>query len=148
MVNFAFASYCSEASLTKWDCHHCTEDFQVSRIVDLKENSAFVGVSVAAKEIVVSFRGTNSLSNWMSDFEVLKTKISYGEETAWVHFGFLDTYEAICLQVLEALFSARKAHPDFRTILTGHSLGATHAILFAMDLFHSYNTKDFIVCGQ
>ena len=53
---------------------------------------------------------------------------------AKVHLGFLDAYNAVALDVLRIVQDQLVAHPSYRIIITGHSLGGAVAALGAISI--------------
>lgn len=79
--------------------------------------------------VSVSFSGTKVPGEWLCDFEALPTGCETGSGT--VHEGFQKIYELIRDSSLTALKSA--VNPGDQVFITGHSLAAALAILFAND---------------
>jgi hypothetical protein len=77
------------------------------------------------QDIVIAFRGTADLKNWLTDLRC--PLIPRGDGT-WIHAGFADAYKSIRPQLLKATEKLMG-----RFWLTGHSLGAALAVLAAED---------------
>lgn len=89
----------------------------------------------ATGRVFVVFRGTESLSDWLSDFTFPQRPHAWGQ----VADGFGDLYEQ-CSADVRALVgrSAQPGGPALGpVIVTGHSLGAALAILACADLIVS-----------
>jgi triacylglycerol lipase len=84
--------------------------------------------------LVVSFRGTVSLEDWLHDFDCLPAPYepaNYGT----VHQGFQAVYQAVRESMLDEIHNADQHFT--RLIVTGHSLGAALSELATPDLLHN-----------
>lgn len=114
------------------------------------------------KEVIVVFRGTQSLRDWLVNFCVLPRRLRTGENPVLVHFGYyhllcqkaqsengqdtqtVSVYQAI-IEVLSPLIAAGK-----RVTFTGHSSGGAIAVLAAHRLEQEYQgaVKRVVTFGQ
>lgn len=89
----------------------------------------YIGVLHSTKTIYVVIRGSESVRNWIRDFEVRKMAYSHcaGAE---VHRGFYLSALAIRNQTIDAI----TAYPYYSVLVTGHSYGAAVGQLLAMTM--------------
>ncbi|MBM4011349.1 MAG: lipase family protein, partial [Planctomycetes bacterium] len=86
-------------------------------------------VLVSGTEAVIAFEGTNGvddIGDWFANLDTAQSSIAEGA----VHRGFVDHYNRVAGQVLEALEEAGIGH----VWITGHSLGGAMAVLCAADV--------------
>lgn len=84
------------------------------------------------KLIVLSFRGSVSLANWVGNLNI--ELVDFLCSGCSVHNGFLDSWKASKDQVTQAIRQARTTYPGYALAATGHSLGGAIATLAAADL--------------
>jgi predicted lipase len=88
----------------------------------------------SSESSIISFRGTQQTNEWFQNVlaqQIRHTSLSPFEFVGKVHRGFFTLYSLIAQQVFEAAQKLDKSRPIY---ITGHSLGASLAILAAMDL--------------
>lgn len=86
-------------------------------------------VMINGPEAVIAFEGTNGVDDvgdWFANLDTARAQIKEGT----VHRGFLNHYQLVDDQVLDALASNKVSH----VWLTGHSLGGAMAVHCALDL--------------
>jgi len=98
-------------------------------------------VQRAPNALLVSFRGTSSYENWMTDLKTKQMPLSaLGDmaledaqvEPCDVHQGFLEAYRTVRAEMLECVASfLQSGQLITRIIVTGHSLGGAAAVLVA-----------------
>ncbi|KAK5661541.1 hypothetical protein OQA88_11445 [Cercophora sp. LCS_1] len=80
--------------------------------------------------IVVSFRGTVSWRNWITDavFVQVPCDLTLG---CLVHAGFYTAWKEVSADVISGVKKAKELHPTYKIVTTGHSLGAAGALFGA-----------------
>lgn len=107
---------------------------------DIDETQCFVATTPDAA--LVSFRGTASLGDWMTNLNLLTATLPYGT----VHRGFLGAFQSVRAQlegVLDRVTAAGR-----RLVLTGHSLGGALALIAAVEWRDRYTVSWIHTCGQ
>ena len=135
----AYGSYCHEDDLQSWDCKWC-EKMGAAKVYGVLQNKTMDGqvfvIQNNASEIIVSFRGSSNLENWIADFTFDKVKLTWPgvPEGIKVHQGFLESYMSLRTAVKKWVIEATKDCPTCAIHVTGHSLGAAEAVLCVADL--------------
>ena len=108
----------------------------------LKVGPIFGYVAKRDGAVMVAFRGTETPEEWLCDFEAVPTGCQLATGGT-VHEGFQKVYEV----VRDSAIGGAKAalSQGGQLLVTGHSLGAALALLFADDAFSSI-TKSVRVC--
>jgi predicted lipase len=83
--------------------------------------------------VVLAFRGTASKENWKHNWESIRKNTDYCPKCR-VHGGFWDQWTPIRERLVKKVREAHDKFPDFRLIITGHSLGGAIATLAAADI--------------
>jgi len=137
---------CKPASeITDWSCDVCGADMtNVSVVQDPKRDLlSILGANHTRKTIMVAFRGSQSLRNWIVDFEFWAQQGAYpGCSECRVHKGFYEGYSAGLGPLLrQPLTALMKQYPDYSFTVMGHSLGAALAAHHVLDLVANFTLK-------
>ena len=76
-VYYSGASYCSASTLQSWSCGPaCQKTGGVSNVTPIinsvRGTQCFVGYNAADNQIIVSFRGSRNIANWMSNIDYIQ----------------------------------------------------------------------------
>ena len=97
----------------------------------------FTGFSSTLKGIIVSFRGSSNIANWISNLSF--NQVSYPKcNGCKVHNGFYSAWNLAKSTLLKNIQDLRAAHRDAPIYVTGHSLGGALAALAAAELKSIY----------
>lgn len=103
-------------TVDKWGFSKC-------RSIDVDDTQCFLAESSAF--VLLSFRGTENLGDWLANLNVWSTARGYGK----VHRGFLRAFQVVGSE-LESLLNDLNGRP---LLLTGHSLGGALATIAAAE---------------
>ncbi|KAF2448636.1 alpha/beta-hydrolase [Karstenula rhodostoma CBS 690.94] len=131
---YAAAAYCrsnNNSTGTKVTCdeQNCgnVEAADTSTLTEF-ENSAetdatgFVTTDTTNHLIVIAFRGSKSIHNWAANLDFPMEDVTFCSGCR-AHSGFLESWNEVQDGVIKAVQAAQAEHPDFKVIITGHSLG-------------------------
>ena len=105
--------------------------------------TGFVALDNTNKLIVVAFRGSKSLQNWITDFSFITTPSTLCDDCD-VSTGFWNSWGEAEKVVLDAVTKARADNPTYQVITTGHSLGGALATIAAGVLRDSGVATDLV----
>ncbi|KAI9296694.1 alpha/beta-hydrolase, partial [Neoconidiobolus thromboides FSU 785] len=146
-ARFAGAAYCDNESIKSWKCTHCVqvtdklEKIQIFEDVSTQTKGYFV-VNNNRKEIIVSFRGSANLQNWLINAQTGKVPIRFGGNSYYVHGGFKKVTDNLFPVVSSNLKSLQSSYPQYKVVITGHSLGAAIASLIALRVKYELNVPN------
>jgi triacylglycerol lipase len=92
----------------------------------------FVAWNNAASTALVSFRGTQTVKDWLDNLDTTVVPYTPVNGNGLVHMGFQLVYEHIRQKVSQLL--VQKCQGAKRILVTGHSLGGALAVLSALDI--------------
>ncbi|KAJ1453489.1 Alpha/Beta hydrolase protein [Pelagophyceae sp. CCMP2097] len=137
-LHLAFASFCGAASLQRWDCTWCKStgaDVELLAFLNSTEygTQGYVGLDFAGARLVVAFRGSSDVRNWIEDADIATEQFAPAPPGVVVHAGFNRAYSSLRGDMLKALEAGVEKCPSCKVLFTGHSLGAAMALLAAAE---------------
>ncbi|AGO13451.1 AaceriACL114Wp [[Ashbya] aceris (nom. inval.)] len=111
------------------------------RILDERVScSGYIGLNDTAKKIVIAFRGSVTVPDWLVDFSFIPTQYvpvksdKRCEGNCLVHHGVYNQFKAGFNEIYGTLSKVIQQHPDYEVVVTGHSLGGGYAYLMGLEL--------------
>ncbi|ORX90312.1 alpha/beta-hydrolase [Basidiobolus meristosporus CBS 931.73] len=151
-ARYAAAAYCPTERVMSWSCgDRCESGLNVTSyfVSPSSQVAGFMGYNPDKRKMVVSFRGSSNIQNWIHDVQFLPIDFEYPHQASdyplgiKVHGGFFRAYESLRAQVRDAIellgSILADEFPEYELIVTGHSLGAAIAVFAAMDLSQNYS---------
>jgi hypothetical protein len=164
--NKKIASYCIQlinviyySDKKKYDYMKFTGLKHELTVNDFKTNKLDFGViwrNETNKTIWITFRGTYNLKEWYNNFKISQTSyndyngvktnlpsfIQEDKDNIKIHTGMLETYSNCSKVILDYL---EKYKDEYNIILSGHSLGASIASIFSIELnYKGYKTVSYL----
>jgi predicted lipase len=105
--------------------------------------AGFLAADNTNQQIVLSFRGSRTLSNWIANFNTVLIASSLCSGCK-VHQGFWDDYQTVAATLQSRIDTAQKKYPGYALVITGHSLGGALALLCGTDLHNKGYTLTIV----
>ncbi|KAI9294432.1 alpha/beta-hydrolase, partial [Neoconidiobolus thromboides FSU 785] len=143
---YAGAAYCLDLTLKPWTCNHCKKIGSNIVVQDvftefITGGRGFIATDATKKQIILSFRGSSNIQNWLGNLNLIFTNynVNNGGSDIQVHAGFKDGINALYPKFSPLLKSLVASHPDYKLIITGHSLGGALATLASIEIQKNFN---------
>jgi hypothetical protein len=130
-LSFESAAVVKATARDEWNLASC-------EFVEADDTQCFVAASTSA--VLVAFRGSESLGDWLGNLNMLRTTRSYGV----VHRGFLGAFQVVDAR-LRAILSDFSGRP---VLVTGHSLGGALATVAAAEWQGQIDISGIYTYGQ
>lgn len=113
-------------------------------VIDDKKTDIQCYVRLEKRHMCITFRGSSSSKDWLTDFKFWKKTVPYGNHFSKirVHSGFIEVYKSEGVRNKLHGFVTDEIE---KIIITGHSYGAALATLCAVDLEYNFPKKDYEV---
>jgi len=96
---------------------------------------SFVGFDHVNNEIVVSFRGSHNIANWLDNLDTISVKY-IGVKGGEVHRGFYELWmQDLYPSVMPAIKSLINEKKGANIVLNGHSMGGVVAQFAALTIY-------------
>ncbi|KAJ9065188.1 hypothetical protein DSO57_1022222 [Entomophthora muscae] len=139
-VHHAGLSYCPASAVRNMICKACRRLGGGVEVIDIFTDYTYQGRAVLLfdkhhNQIVLSYRGSLFLENWIQDLVYLMAPVPYAKG-AKIQLGFKQMHQKLYTDIIGPLREALDKYPDSKLLVTGHSLGAALATVMASDLLH------------
>lgn len=133
---YSMSSFCSaEVGLANWTCSWCQflpipplQNITIFETPGWGMGAIYGYVGRSNESIVIAFRGSSTVQNWILDFEFTHTAYP-PVQNATVHIGFLKGYMQVASIITPIVQKLQYQYPNLTVISTGHSLGAALSLL-------------------
>ena len=131
------ASYCHKTKYNTMKIGYPANNFIYNETLHdiVTDVQGYIGIIPNMKSIYVVIRGSNSIRNWIDDFEIIQMPyITYPECNCNVHTGFYKSALSIRNKTIDTIKKLQKQFPLYSVVLTSHSYGASTGQLLGMEL--------------
>ncbi|KAJ5566745.1 uncharacterized protein N7459_010127 [Penicillium hispanicum] len=127
---------------------HIRKKLTVSRTTDFGDVTGFFAADSTNNLLVLSFRGSSTISNWIADLDFIRTDVSDLCSGCEAHSGFWKSWETVADKMTSEVQAGIKSYPNHKLVVTGHSLGAALAVLGGTALRKAGYELDIYTYGE
>jgi hypothetical protein len=125
----------------KKEVEQVAKKWGLGRCLFVNEDDTQCFLAASSDAVVISFRGTENLGDWLANLNLIGTNQPYGR----VHRGFLGAFNVVGQKLRAEL----QNHPGKKVLLTGHSLGGALALIAAAEWSSTVPAISWVhTCGQ
>ncbi|KAI9296403.1 alpha/beta-hydrolase, partial [Neoconidiobolus thromboides FSU 785] len=147
---YAGIAKCNDDLLFNWQCRYCQSLGSGNRVHKVLSNSnlqtkGVIVVNEGRKEIIISFRGTETEINLIQDINIVLNDFLDFDNNLFkvrnlkVHNGFLTMTNSLFESMVQSLQELLRQDQGYTLIFTGHSLGGAIAGLSAVKAYYKLN---------
>ncbi|KAI9292200.1 alpha/beta-hydrolase [Neoconidiobolus thromboides FSU 785] len=146
IFNYAGASLCGDTNLTYWNCTFCSR-IPTAKVYGIYLDPSTEGRAISAVDttkgiIALAFRGTSNIQNWLQNSKFVLTELYPGKPGVEVHSGFKLVTDNLFSLYKEDLKTLLEEYPDYKVVVTGHSLGGAISTLSTIKVKDEFNVSD------
>jgi len=144
IFKYSKVSYCDASVVKDWSCGPDCRNLPGVKHITVHQDNAwgtqgFTAYDSVQNVIVVSFRGSSNLANWVMNINTAKRTFPYCKGCK-VHTGFDKAYHTVedyIIKHVGMLYDKYKCE----VVVTGHSLGGAMAVHAALDIQRKTDAK-------
>ena len=137
----------AKEALKSYQKSDTSTDTQNKKYIFNAKNDVHGFIEYKNNKIIVAFRGTASITNWVNNIKFLKDPYINCKKCN-VHKGFYQSYKSIQKKVMLLVDVYRFANENADVIITGHSFGGALATLSAVELNQRGIKADLVTFGS
>lgn len=144
-------AYDNVANINAWNCGRCGK-YPMQNVKAFSNTTGdiqgFTGYSSSLNAIILSFRGSSNIQNWIINLSF--NQIAYSRcGNCKVHNGFFTGFNTVKSTVISQIQALRALHRDAKIYITGHSLGGALAVLATPDIKDTFGSvAEVLTFGQ
>ncbi|PYI07819.1 lipase [Aspergillus sclerotiicarbonarius CBS 121057] len=114
---------------------------------DYGDTAGFFAVDTTNERLVVSFRGSSTLENWIANIDFILEEEESLCSGCYVHSGWWKAWEQVADDLTSEIESAMSTYSGYSLFFTGHSLGGALATIGATVLRNAGYTIQLYTYG-
>lgn len=132
---YASLAFCNSDCINNWSCK---DTVKVPTLVNvtyihkpMTQADGYIGYSPSEDTIVVSFRGTDNIANWIENINFERAPYPWCFHCE-LHSGWYTAYENVAPELHARVQDLLRLYPSAKLLTTGHALGGAMATIAGM----------------